>query len=1506
MNKAVKRRAILCSLLTIALCISLVAGVSFALFHGTAGGSVSISAGEIKLSAEIGKIEPEKDEKGNQAIYASVAEDDSSKLIIKNVSSGYGVKFNINVKNDSTIPVKYRIKFITGDGNLTLFDAMQITIDGVAKTKTSYKFLSRGTKDDSVSVSVYFEKFDINAVPKEGTCELSYEIEAVQANASVESESRVISVRTPHEFIWALDEVLAGESNANTIKLIDNIDLRGSLLRSAEGNTDKTVTIDGNGKNITLDNSLFEELNGGKYVFNNITFNNPDAQAASRVALMSVRKVVDVGDIPCTGAIAGSIVGNADVTINGCKVKDRNFKGSEESAGAGAFVGSVGKGSKVTFEGCSVENSNIKGGSTGYFVGKTSGEITFKGNCSASESTVEKENPDSNSYVGSVEASSGGEGETGEGKLPDVKVTLADGVYLNNGVYEIYDAYGLLWLDEQCRNGKDDCFFGKTVVLIKDIDFSGVEFHGIGDRYSSSHPNKQFNGTFDGQGFVVKNMTVENLEQSTNGTTDIAMMAGFFNGLTTNAIVKNIKFDNATVSGHHYVGVIAGYIAGGAGECRIENCSVINSNVSAVACELTLEDGYDFGDKAGAIVGYFAAQDAVINRCSVSKTMISAYRDLAAICGYANIKTSVTDCTVGEGVNIIVDNSHNYKNYASIDKYDANDFVGERVSGVTDITTGNSGSVESIYEVISEGLILNYKTGELEVSNANGWVALKNVDLSAHGTIKLVGDLNMTGIEYTPIILDSYTVNIDGNYHFITGLSASLFTLINDGVNLDLTVKDLIVKNSTVEYRGETGAGNGVIIDHIVYGSLAIESCGLNYVTVNGAKDDPKNNMQVGGFVGHVADGSKLSVKSSYVINSTINGNSSGGGIFGYTQSPNEIEIEDCVISNITVTSRDDGSWRIGAVAGTLTADSSVKLSGSTVSGVTLKMENSKAEDPGLVLYGRALGNSKFIVDGKKIIADGVALNAEGEYEISTAAGLFSLQKLVANGSHFEGETFKLTEDIYLSDKKWTPIGDHGNPICSFRGTFDGNGKKIDGLTGSLFQTIDVSNEPAKTVTVKNLKLTNVAIDGTANKKAVVGYGAFIGDINNTNGGKVVLSGCSVEGGSIKAWKYAGGLIGHAWAIGAKIEITACSVIGVEISTEDSSVGGFIGHSQSNTTISCGKVSGVTVSCLEDRATDAPNNDAKAGLIIGTINQDTVKISGIEVDGILNNDNAKDPLLDGWIGRIVASGNLELNGNQLVSDGVTINAQGEYEIFNLKGLIWFRDQVNENNNGFGGKTVRLTADIDCGNDTWLPIGENEKVTANIQEFYGTFDGGYVGLDGETKNHVIKNLNIEAHSPDLIKATLGYTNDQLGYGVGFFGWLTGIVKNVTFENVKVSGYNHVGVIAGHLDTLPDSQKYIENCQVIGCTVIATHHDNKLCGDKVGGALGFLDTAATISNVVVKNTTVTAGRDAGQVIGFAQEKSVITECTVEGTVEVTAGGDCTGANVKNEIVGRDARK
>ena len=119
-----------------------------------------------------------------------------------------------------------------------------------------------------------------------------------------------------------------------------------------------------------------------------------------------------------------------------------------------------------------------------------------------------------------------------------------------------------------------------------------------------------------------------------------------------------------------------------------------------------------------------------------------------------------------------------------------------------------------------------------------------------------------------------------------------------------------------------------------------------------------------------------------------------------------------------------------------------------------------------------------------------------------------------------------LTADINLTGKDWTPIGtDYDN---SYKGTFDGGGHTITGLT---FTTNDqyagLFGCLGKAGTVKNVVMEDVQI--TSNRSSV-----FAGGVAGFSDG--TIENCSVSG-SVSGTVYVGGVVGAQW----EGSITGCS-----------------------------------------------------------------------------------------------------------------------------------------------------------------------------------------------------------------------------------------------------------------------------------------------------------------------------------------------------------------------------
>ena len=217
-------------------------------------------------------------------------------------------------------------------------------------------------------------------------------------------------------------------------------------------------------------------------------------------------------------------------------------------------------------------------------------------------------------------------------------------------------------------------------------------------------------------------------------------------------------------------------------------------------------------------------------------------------------------------------------------------------------------------------------------------------------------------------------------------------------------------------------------------------------------------------------------------------------------------------------------------------------------------------------------------------------------------------------------------------------------------------------------------------------------------------------------------------------------------------------------------------------------------------------------------------------------------------------------------------------ITTAEDLVAFAKDVNENGNSYAGKTVMLMNDIDLNNVAWTPIGQAGGYSAKTY-FQGTFDG-----NGKT----ISNLNVSVWEEG--------TDGGKNYASGLFGFIdaaSATIKNLTIDNATVVGHHWTGVVAGYLTGT------IENCTVKNATVTCAHANDEACGDKAGVIVGYIN-AGTVKNCMATKCTVTAGRDAGQIVGAAKTEQV-TGCSAT-NVTVTATEDCTGENIRNDVIGR----
>ena len=196
-------------------------------------------------------------------------------------------------------------------------------------------------------------------------------------------------------------------------------------------------------------------------------------------------------------------------------------------------------------------------------------------------------------------------------------------------------------------------------------------------------------------------------------------------------------------------------------------------------------------------------------------------------------------------------------------------------------------------------------------------------------------------------------------------------------------------------------------------------------------------------------------------------------------------------------------------------------------------------------------------------------------YTVYNANGLMNIAELVNGGKSDINIT--LDTDIDLTGKDWTPIGtDYDN---SYKGTFDGGGHTITGLTfttndeyAGLFGWLNRAG------TVKNVVMEGVQI--TSNQI----YGGSIGGVVGSGWG--TIENCSVSG-SVSGTVYVGGVVGV--QIGGSI--TGCSSSATVKGTVD--VGGVAGQTNSSATLTACYATGNVIIEMD------PKKNIAGGSLVG-------------------------------------------------------------------------------------------------------------------------------------------------------------------------------------------------------------------------------------------------------------------------------------------------------------------
>lgn len=219
--KNVKRSVIITAILAIIMCASLAAGATFALFTSSSSVNIAVTSGNVEVTASVVEIQKsyvdEHGETVNGKLFSGDAtfDEGARTVTLSHVLPKDTVKFKVRVVNGSNVAIKYRMVMSLVEDN-GLFSSLDITLNG----KKFYGYTS-GTKYALLEAEQQIADIPVVISLPEGAtcnntaCKLTYKVEAVQGNASVEDFPEVpentLAVNTTED-VRVLEKAISGEN----------------------------------------------------------------------------------------------------------------------------------------------------------------------------------------------------------------------------------------------------------------------------------------------------------------------------------------------------------------------------------------------------------------------------------------------------------------------------------------------------------------------------------------------------------------------------------------------------------------------------------------------------------------------------------------------------------------------------------------------------------------------------------------------------------------------------------------------------------------------------------------------------------------------------------------------------------------------------------------------------------------------------------------------------------------------------------------------------------------------------------------------------------------------------------------------------------------------------------------------------------------------------------------------------------------------------------------------
>ncbi len=641
------------------------------------------------------------------------------------------------------------------------FESLQVSISKV--------YLTDGVLNNDATVSN--GKVDISSTGFVGDVTLVFETDKILLQVPICIWTALISSASE------LEDLLTATDGQ--YRLTEDLDLSGVTWNYESKVVFKGV-FDGNGK--TIENfaptncGLFSVLGNGAKISNinfvNAYISGENTSIGALAGSIQENAIVEIdnvsGDIVLDGLNCGGLVGliyrNSSVTVKNCNL---HVYASDTSLGKGAFVGSADGIVNMPNDNASsfISNLNLCGNS------KT---LEVDNSACSSINLIETIKPiakDKLNYFDVILA----EKTEIEFDVENVAKTFIYGKTISNATFanskvlipisqiegykvnsveivfekdngeKIYYSIPIEIGEVNITNNNKDLLKSApkgTLILQEDIDLSGITWD----------TNVVFEGTLDGNGYAIKNLTT--LETN-----------GFYKDVK-NALIKNVAFVNVVL------GLSSGTIAyRPTGTLNIENVFIEVVNTSALG-------------RVGAICERTTTQIAV-NLTNVVIKMSNRNAN-ASIYGYqisgTSLLTNVHCIGLADKVESVCNAGHGY-----IAKTSTYNFY-------SDILTFVKAS-KTLTDFLDDCIVKYFSVLQISQKNVTDLLSL-----TGNETILLVEDLDLTGISWESTV--TFTGVFDGDYHTIKNLTSLASNGFFKNIN-GATIKNVAFTNVTLA----TGAG---------------------------------------------------------------------------------------------------------------------------------------------------------------------------------------------------------------------------------------------------------------------------------------------------------------------------------------------------------------------------------------------------------------------------------------------------------------------------------------------------------------------------------------------------------------------------------------------------------------------------------------------------------------------------------------------------------------------------